>query len=144
VLCEICERRMHGKTPKSTPYYACEPDMRHHKDRRDWYAKHPKSLWIREDDLLDIVHECFADGVFGPHRLPALRSQLSDKTPKDDTSVKRVRKEILDLDKRQNNVLAQIEEQVPSGDDEIDRDFRERLQRRYASWHACVSRRPRS
>jgi site-specific DNA recombinase len=132
VFCELCDRRMHGKTRKGVSYYACEPDMRHHKDRRDWYAGHPKSLWIREDDLLDLVYEFFADRVFGPQRLTTLQRDLGRQAPKHDTDAKRLKKQIRDLERRQDNVLAQIEEHVPTGDGDIDTEFRERLHRRYA------------
>lgn len=62
--------------------HACEPDMRHHKDRRDWYAGHPKSLWIREDDLLDLVYEFFAERVFGarqPRNASATRDSVDGR-----------------------------------------------------------------
>jgi hypothetical protein len=41
---------MRGKM--RAPYYLCRPDARHHADRRDWYADHPPSVYVREDDLL--------------------------------------------------------------------------------------------
>ncbi|NRQ37682.1 recombinase family protein [Nonomuraea sp. NN258] len=132
VFCDPCNRRMHGKTKRKIQYYACEPDMRHHKDRRDWYAKHPKSLWVREDDLFDCVQEFFAERVFGPKRMATLAEELAKGTPKDNSARDHLEKEISDLERRQRNVLDQIEDHIPSGDDEIDRDFRERLQRRYS------------
>ncbi|WP_171075298.1 recombinase family protein [Nonomuraea basaltis] len=109
LICEICDRRMHGKSRSEVSYYACEPDMRHHKDRRDWYASHPKSLWVREDDLLDLVHEFFAERVFSAQRLALLRQRLPQQPTPEDGREDRLRKEIRDLEKRQDNLMIQIE-----------------------------------
>ncbi|MGW3342581.1 hypothetical protein ACWDA3_04705 [Nonomuraea rubra] len=100
MICDDCDRRMHGKSLHKVAYYACEPDMRHHKDRRDWYASHPKSLRVREDDLSDLVHEFFATRVFTDQRIGILRDQLRPKPSRDGTRSDRL-KEILDLGRRQ-------------------------------------------
>ncbi|MFC5830366.1 recombinase family protein [Nonomuraea insulae] len=132
VVCDACGRRMQGNPKKKNLYYVCKPDKREHEDRRDWYARHPKSVWVREDHLLDHLQEFFANRVFGAERLRALRARLADDAPKQESAVQRAKRQILDVEKRQNNVLLQIEDYVPTGDDEIDQDFRRRLQQRYA------------
>jgi hypothetical protein len=78
------------------------------------------------------VNEFFAERVFSPQRIALMRHQLPQQTSQDDDRANRLRKELRDLGRRQDNVLTQIEEYEPTGDDEIDRDFRERLQRRFA------------
>ncbi len=130
VLCDMCDRRMHGKYRTGVSYYACEADMRHHKGRRQWYADHPKSLWVREDDLMKIVSEFFADHVLGPHRKTALRSALvQEREPS--PVLQRLTKEVADLKRRGDNLMAQIEKFAPTGDEDVDAEFRERLRRRY-------------
>ncbi|MCI0687538.1 MAG: recombinase family protein, partial [Sporichthyaceae bacterium] len=45
VICELCGRRLYGKTRRvgdGYSYYACEPVPAHHASK-DWYATHPKS-----------------------------------------------------------------------------------------------------
>lgn len=131
VVCDMCDRRMHGKARREVPYFACESDMRHHRDRRQWYADHPKSLWVREDDLMEIVAVFFADHVLGPQRKAALRSTLTaEKTPP--PAVVRLTREIADLERRRENLMTQMEEFAPTGDPEADADLRERLRRRFA------------
>ena len=73
VICELCDRRMFGKTRRDLAYYACEPDRRHHAQRSGWYPAHPSSLWVREDILLEMVHGFFAERIFGPHRRDLLQ-----------------------------------------------------------------------
>ncbi|GAA2653659.1 recombinase family protein [Nonomuraea recticatena] len=124
IFCDFCERRMYGKSRMGIPYYACEPDMRSQKDRGDWHARHPRSLWIREDDLLDLVHKFFAEHIFSAQRVR--------KFVPDNVVPERLRKELLDLERRLDNVLVQVEGHIPTGDEEIDRDFRAQLQARFA------------
>lgn len=122
---------MHGKTRRETAYYACELDPRHHKGRRDWSDDHPKSIWIREDDLLVLVCQFFAEHVFGPRRQATLKTTLNPVMA-EDPAAERLKTKLTDLNRRQDNLLIQIEEYQPTGDADIDRDFRVRLQRRYA------------
>ncbi|MFC7718820.1 hypothetical protein [Nonomuraea recticatena] len=50
----------------------------------------------------------------------------------DNVVPERLRKELLDLERRLDNVLVQVEGHIPTGDEEIDRDFRAQLQARFA------------
>jgi hypothetical protein len=66
----LCGRRLCGKTRRVDDcysYYACEPVPAHHAEK-EWFATHPKSLWVREDKLLDVVRGFFARRIFGPDR----------------------------------------------------------------------------
>jgi site-specific DNA recombinase len=132
VFCELCDRRMYGKVRGSSGYYVCQRDDRHHAERRDWYDTHPKSLWVREDDLLDLTHHFFADHVLGPRRQEVLRKPHQTIEPAPNPTAVRLQAEIADLATRRQNLLAQMEEHQPTGDDEIDRDLRARLRDRYA------------
>ncbi len=133
VFCQICGRRMQCKTSRGRYYYACQPDRHHHPDRRDWYDSHPKALWVREGDLVDLTHRFFTDHVLGPHRHEALRTPLGEQTEtKPDPATERLQAELADLHRRIRNVLSQLEDVEPTGDDEIDRDLRSELRHRYA------------
>jgi hypothetical protein len=132
VYCDTCGWRMHGRISRGRPYYVCEPERHHHADRRTWYDTHPKALWVREDDLLDLTQTFFADHVLGPRRDDALRPVAEPTEPVEGPAVARLEAELADLAKRRQNVLAQIEEHEPTGDEDIDRDFRTRLRNRYA------------
>jgi hypothetical protein len=56
-FCALCGHRMHGKTRRSTAYYACQPSHNLGPGAERKYANHPVSLWVREDALLN--------GIFG-------------------------------------------------------------------------------
>lgn len=76
VYCDLCGRRMFGKNRHKISYYACQPDGRQHRDEA-WFRAHPKSLWIREEVLLDHVTRFFSVRVFGPDRRAHLDAALS-------------------------------------------------------------------
>ncbi|WP_051469148.1 recombinase family protein [Actinomadura oligospora] len=132
VICELCDRRMHGKTRKQIMYHVCEPDRRHHRDRRQWYADHPMALWVREDDLMKVVEEVFADHILGPQRQAALRRALASSEPSPPAGHERLKNEIAELERRCDNLVTQIEDFRSTGDEEIDAELRERLRVRYA------------
>lgn len=70
VNCWHCRRRMRGKTRRCDyHYYACEPKPGRD-GTRDWYAEHPRSIWVREDHLIEAVHEFFATGSSEPTDVP--------------------------------------------------------------------------
>ncbi len=75
VRCDLCGRRMFGKSRHEIPYYACQPDPNEHRNQ-PWFPAHPKSLWIREEILLTAVARFFATRVFGPDRRAHLRTAL--------------------------------------------------------------------
>jgi site-specific DNA recombinase len=93
VVCELCGRRMFGKTRRDLAYYACEPDQRHRAQRSAWQPGHPASLWVRQDIRLDVVHGFFADHMFGPARRELLAAQLASHapSPEPDRTAKRAR-----------------------------------------------------
>ncbi|ANP53636.1 DNA invertase Pin-like site-specific DNA recombinase [Streptomyces griseochromogenes] len=65
VFCDICNRRMFGKTRHQIPYYACQPDPNEHRDL-PWFPDHPKSIWIREEVLIASISRFFASTIFTP------------------------------------------------------------------------------
>jgi two-component system, response regulator PdtaR len=90
MICDLCGHRLYGKTRRVNDvysYYACEPVPAHH---MDWFATHPKSLWVREDKLLRLVRAFFADRVFGPNRDALLISSQADDGAVEDATAARV------------------------------------------------------
>ncbi|WP_412521346.1 hypothetical protein [Actinomadura madurae] len=128
---------MFGKTRHGIAYFACQPERQHHKDRADWYSEHPKSLWVREDVLLDGARHFFAERIFGPRRQTHLRDQLrrSASARADSVTIKRgkqLKRELTDLQRRQDNLITQLETFESTGDADADRDYRQSVQRRFA------------
>ncbi len=91
VTCDICDRRMFGKARHQISYYACQLDPNEHRDR-PWFPDHPKSLWIREETLVNAISRFFATRIFGPGRHSYLSAALEAAQPGHDAGA-RVAKE---------------------------------------------------
>ena len=137
MICELCDRRMFGKTRRDLAYYACEPDRRHHAQRSGWYRAHPSSLWVREEILLEMVHGFFAERIFGPHRRDLLSAQLARHTAparaesRNAERRKSLRKAISDLERRKRVLVTELETQPVTGDPDAGREYREAIQYRF-------------
>jgi len=137
VICELCDRRMFGKTRRGLAYYACEPDRRHHAQRAGWYPGHPSSLWVREDILLGIVHGFFAERIFGPRRRDLLAAQLAShaaRQPDRNENPERrkaLQQAISDIERRKRALVTELESQPVTGDPDADREYRQAIQRRF-------------
>jgi site-specific DNA recombinase len=111
-------------------YYVYWLNHRSHEGRRDWYERHPASLWIQQDYLFAAVKKFFANRVFGPRRSDLLAQQLGDlATHEDDRTIQRgaiLNEELDDLRRRRANLVSQLEE-----DDGSDREFRTCIQTRF-------------
>jgi site-specific DNA recombinase len=72
LFCELCGRRMYGKTRRGHGYYVCAPKKGYVPDG------HPGagSFWIREQALLAQLGEFLNQRVFGPDRETLLRASL--------------------------------------------------------------------
>jgi site-specific DNA recombinase len=104
LFCEICGRRMFGKTRRQHAYYACAP--------KKGYG-HPDSLWVREVALLDGLNEFLSHHVFGPYRQELLSSALRDLDMQaEQTRTERIaviKKSIADLDARKKRLIRTLE-----------------------------------
>jgi site-specific DNA recombinase len=135
VVCELCGRRMYGKTRRvgtGYSYYACEVQPAHHA-HRDCYATHPKNLWISEDKLLTAVNRFFATRIFGPHR-QALLGQADPTAPKTDDTARQqsFRIKINELERQQANLVAELQADQSTGDDDTDQQWRAQLRAGFA------------
>ncbi len=123
-----CGRRMVGEIRHGRPYYLCRPSN-NNRGRPDNYLGHPKTLYLREDALLDAVTAFFADRVFGPERRAILDAQLAgmDTGEADERDAQRaqLQKALDGLAKKQESVL----EQAMNGDP--DDAFTKALRGRY-------------
>jgi hypothetical protein len=79
--CRDCKRRMGGTLVRPYPghpgyvYYGCPhnpANPRHQAATPD----HPRTVRVREDDLLAVIREFFATRIFGPDRAALLAAQL--------------------------------------------------------------------
>ena len=144
VVCDLCERRMFGKTRHRIPYYACELDTNEHRDR-SWFAAHPKSLWIREEILLESVSDFFTTRVFGPNRHVHLNAAL-ESAPKPRGASERKSEErdaleqaIAAIGSRQDRLIQTLAEgigsDVPGGepDPDLEKAFRDGVRKEHTN-----------
>ncbi|MGI5223760.1 recombinase family protein [Actinoallomurus sp. CA-142502] len=137
VTCDLCGRRMFGKTRHAIAYLACEPQRQHHKGRADWFGDHPKSLWVREEILLEAVRSFFTQRMFAPDRRRHLRAPLqrSAKDQRNDSATdrhKQLTRELAGLQRRKENLIDQLENFEATADADADREYRQSIQRRFA------------
>jgi site-specific DNA recombinase len=142
IFCELCGRRMFGKTRRDLAYYACEPDQRHHAQRSAWQPGHPASLWVREDILLDVVHGFFAERIFGPDRRDLLAAQLASHAAPAETPdraaerARMLRQAVSDIERRKRALIAELETEPAADnsggtDPDAAREYRRAIQRRF-------------
>ncbi|MGH3875390.1 MAG: recombinase family protein [Pseudonocardiaceae bacterium] len=72
LFCELCGRRMFGKTRHTQPYYVCAPKKGYVPDG------HPAggTFFVREDILLDRLSTFFSHHVFGAYRRSLLDASI--------------------------------------------------------------------
>jgi site-specific DNA recombinase len=86
IRCRICRRRMSGITRPSSRYYACGPDASHtyylcpHDPANARHAAaapdHPRTVSVREDTLIEVIRQFYAERIFGPERAALLAVQI--------------------------------------------------------------------
>jgi hypothetical protein len=72
LFCQLCGRRMFGKTRHNLPYYVCAP-------KKGYLPEgHPAAgtFFVREDTLLARLTAFFSDHVFGAYRRSLLQASL--------------------------------------------------------------------
>nr|WP_240929473.1 recombinase family protein [Streptomyces coryli] len=134
LVCALCGHRMYGKQSKGRAYYACQPKRDHH-ESADWYAAHPKDVWIGERVVVEAVHAFFVQRIFGPDRHAALQQELqADRQP---TAVphreaEALRAEAERLTCAKERLLDQlVTEDDADGDPATAAEFRRGIRRRY-------------
>ncbi|MBP2182233.1 recombinase family protein [Amycolatopsis magusensis] len=116
VFCS-CGRRMFGDAAHRFVYYKCWP-RNNNRGRPDKYEGHPKTVYLREDALLDAIARFFTDRVFGEQRRAVLAADLAgaDDTAHREREAKRVRLEraVAEVDRQQRSLLGQARQGDPS------------------------------
>jgi len=99
-----CNKRMFGKTRQQYTYYTCQLQLDRVGDPES-YAGHPRSVYVREDALLELVQTFFNERVLGRDRTVLLRHQLRnhDTDGRDDTEqrITAIEKTIAEITRRQ-------------------------------------------
>ncbi|MFI9582273.1 hypothetical protein ACIHCQ_10600 [Streptomyces sp. NPDC052236] len=121
-----------------------QPDPNEHHDR-PWFAAHPKSLWIREETLLDSVSRFFATRVFGPDRRTHLAAALETATNADDSAERTARERdalkqaVAAIEQRQSRLIRALAEGMgdyglgEEADPEHERAFRDGIRMEHAT-----------
>jgi hypothetical protein len=95
---------MHGKARKDHHYYACSYGATYGDVAATETHAGQKWIYLREDALLPLVHQFFAQRIFGPMRLEKLAKQLRaaerESTKASRHLATRLRQEIADADRR--------------------------------------------
>ncbi|WP_378733950.1 hypothetical protein [Nocardia brasiliensis] len=116
MLLHGCNRRMFGTSRHGDTYYLCWPTG-NNRGRPDKYAGHPKTVYIREDAVLDAVSRFFTERVFGEHRRDLLAADLAGvddhATRQRHIDQERLQRTIADVTRRQNAVLRQAQDGDP-------------------------------
>ena len=115
VLCS-CGRRMFGTQRRECAYYLCWP-RNNNRGRPDKHAEHPKTIYLREDALLDAASRFFADRIFGPQRRELLAAELDSIDDREaqqrHTERERLQRVLADIDRRQDSLLRQAQDGDP-------------------------------
>ncbi|UWZ59398.1 recombinase family protein [Dactylosporangium aurantiacum] len=136
IRCDICARRMFGKTRKrktraDDTYYACVTKREHHK-KETWYEIHPPALTVNEDVIDTFVARFFNERIFGVHRLDYLEGPTEQAIHSDsEATAARCARQIDDLDAANKNLIASLQQMTSSGDPEIDAQWRAEIQRQF-------------
>jgi Recombinase zinc beta ribbon domain len=78
VVCAMCGRRMCGRASRGQhTYYGCELAQAHGPLAAIRWPDHPKSIYVREDALLDGILDFFATRILGPDRYELLAADLA-------------------------------------------------------------------
>jgi hypothetical protein len=130
-----CDKRMFGKSRKGLAYYCCSPQLDRVGNPQD-YADHPRTVYVREDRLLDCVQTFFAQRVLGRDRAELLRHQMDKQGTHEGQDHKKriaaVEKTIAELGRRQDNLMEEREAKTLDDNDEVGRAWAERLRARFA------------
>jgi len=120
---------------KNYTYYRCEVRAENH-SHKPWYPTHPTNLLIREDLLLDLVARFFTSRVFGANRkilLADTQPAPASANPELETRRVQTQAEIVDLQRRQTNLMRELETLTPTGDPDVDDAWRVGIQSRFAA-----------
>lgn len=116
--CRDCKRRMTGRLGRPYPghpgyiYYNC-PHNPQNPRHQAAVPDHPRTVRVREDDLLTVIREFFAARIFGPDRAAMLAARLpasaADDTARREQETARLHKRLRKIDAAENAHAREIE-----------------------------------
>ncbi|GAB2954170.1 hypothetical protein GCM10023080_011220 [Streptomyces pseudoechinosporeus] len=140
MLLHACNRRMFGKHRDGITYYSCQPQA-NNRGRPDAYAGHPKTVYLREDAILEAISAFLSNRVFGPERRELLAAELAsvdDRAARQrQTERDRLQRTLDGLSHRQENILRQAETGDPG--DPFTKGLRESYNRLEAEREATLA-----
>ena len=128
----LCDRRMWGHTVHQDTYYRCTPKPHHHA-HHPWFNAHPPHVTAREDEIVPLLNSFFERRILGAGRTyllaqsvdqPAIEAEVTERAEV-------LTNEIANLQRRQNNLVTELEHFEPSGDDDFDQAWRSGIQDRF-------------
>ncbi len=131
VFCELCGKRMGGKTMRKHSYFACEPAKNLGPKAQELYPDHPQSIYVREEALAESVAEFFARRIFGPHREKFLEDQISEPES-DDLHERQKRLRLVQGQLRQIDARLARQVRVLESDDDLSTSLLRRVSDRVA------------
>ena len=115
VLCG-CERRMSGNRRPNRTYYSCWPQG-NNRGAPPPYPGHPRTVYVREDLLLQALTSFLGDRVFGPYRRELFARDLdtADERAAQEAAAERerLRRRRHDVERRQRNLRHQMQDCEP-------------------------------
>jgi hypothetical protein len=119
---------------KTRTYYRCTPDPQQHA-HLPWYASHPAHVVVREDHIVTPLRRFFEQRIFGQSR-SLLLTHSTDPASADGELAARtatLKAKIASLHQRQENLIRELEQFEPSGNDGFDQQWRSGIQTRFAA-----------
>jgi len=114
---EGCGPRMLGNARPTRAYYTCWPKGTNRGRSETTNTGHPKSVYIREDLILQAVSDFLADRLFGPHRRDLFTAGLTtaddQATRERDQDRERPHRTLDEITHRQANLLSQAQDCEP-------------------------------
>jgi site-specific DNA recombinase len=132
LICDICGRRLWGNEKKKVTYYHCRIKTQH--AHKPWYPQHPPVVTIREDVVQQHLAGFFARRVFGANRrLFLAHAPDQPHTTTEQARIAALKAQLTELQRRQDNLVRELEAFSPSGDAELDTNWRTTLQKRFVA-----------
>ncbi|GAA5109812.1 recombinase family protein [Haloechinothrix salitolerans] len=125
LFCDLCGRRMNGKTRRALAYYVCAPKKAYIPEG------HPTggSFFVREDALIDKLNEFLSHHVFGHYRRALLADRMRDLDEEArherEQRITALKREIDDIEQRRKRAIHHLE-LFDEPDAELIRDINER------------------
>ena len=128
VFCAQCDRRMFGKTRHTRSYFGCQP--RETRRPEEVLRFHQKSVWVRQDALLEGVLRFLAERECSGRTGRSTCAPSVAATPDRDKALEKeaatLRRAVEDIDRKKSRLVHQLEER-DDPDGTVFRAVRERL-----------------